>query len=186
MTSDIRYFLAAGVALLAVLVALAIVYYRRGHKASEGTWEELQGRLILVDRFSIEQIALDAIDVYGQRRQDEHAKELEADEIWRLIGGLEGVEALQHNSRVLVDMAAYLQAWYPEALATAEELRLSAREIEWHVGRLQEGANSGNLEGWFGAYAQNAAATYYMMTRQLLSLYENGSTQLLGDLQKAL
>jgi len=186
MTADMRYFLVAGAALLALLVVLAVVFYRRAHKASKGTWEELLGRLILVDRNGVEQIALDAIDIYGQRREDEHAKELETDEIWRLIGGLKGVEALQHNSRVLVDMAAYLQAWYPEAVATAEELRLSAREIEWHVDRLQAGAQTGNLEAWFGAYAQNAAATYYLMTRQLLSLYENGNIHLLGDLRKAL
>jgi hypothetical protein len=186
MIVDVRYFLVAGVFFLALLVILAVVYNRRARKARGGTWEELLSRLILVDRLGVEQIALDAIDVDGQRRQDEHAKELEADEIWRLIGGLEGVEALQHNSRVLVDMAAYLQAWYPEAVAKAEELRLSAREIEWHVGRLQEGAKNGNLEGWFGAYAQNAAATYYLMTRQLLSLYENGNAKLLGDLLRAI
>jgi hypothetical protein len=186
MNLGMRYFLAAGAALLTVLIVLAVAHYRRAQQASRGTWEELLDRLILVDREGIERIAMDTIDKYGNLRSDEHAKELDADEIWRLVGGLEGVAALQHNSRVLIDLAAYLHAWHPEALATAEELRLSAREIEWHVGRLLDAATTGNLEGWFAAYAQNAAATYYRMTRQVLSLYEKGNLRLLADLQRAL
>jgi hypothetical protein len=186
MIADVRYFLVGGSFFLALLVILAVVYNRRARKARGGTWEGLLSRLIFVDRHGVEQIALDAIDSHGRRREDEHAKELEAVEIWRLVGGLEGVEALQHNSRIFVDMATYLQTWYPEAVATAEELRISAREIEWHVASLQAGDKNENLEAWFRAYAQNAAATYYLMTRQLLSLYENGNAQLLGDLQRAI
>lgn len=186
MMTDVRYFLAVSVVFLATLIVLVIVYYRRSRKVSGSTWEGLLARLILVDPHGVQRIALDAIDVDGNPRRDEHAKQLETEEIWQLIGGLEGVEALQHNSRVLVDMAAYLQSWYPEALAAAEELRLSAREIEWHVSRIQTGAANANLDAWFGAYAQNAAATYYLMTRQILSLYERGDAQLLGDLQKSL
>ena len=186
MSSDMRYFLLAVGIFLAVLIGLTIYYHRRSHSGSEDTWEDLLSRLIDVDRSGVEQIALDAIDESGQRRRDDHALELESGQIWRLVGGLEGVEALEHNSLVLIEIAAYLQRWYPEALVTAEELRLSAREIEWHVSRLRAGAENGNLEASFGSYAQNAVATYYLMTRQLLALYERGNTPMLGDLQRAL
>ncbi|MBB6143709.1 hypothetical protein HNQ77_001658 [Silvibacterium bohemicum] len=186
MNMDMRYFVAAGVALLTILIVLAVVYYRRAYKASRSSWQELLDRLILINREGVKKIAMDTIDVHGNRRDDEHARELDADEIWQLIGGLEGVETLQHNSRVLVDVAAYLHTWYPEASAIAEELRLSAREIAWHVSSLQDGAKAGNLGAWFRAYAQNAAATYYLMTRQLLSLCENGDKRLLTDLQRVL
>jgi hypothetical protein len=99
---------------------------------------------------------------------------------------MEGVEALEANSRVLIDLAFYLQQWYPEALVVAEQLRLSAREIEWQVGRLRGAAQTGKLESAFPMYAQRAAAAYYLMTQRLLDLYEQGNPPRLAALQKAL
>jgi hypothetical protein len=187
MSFDMFLFVLAVGLFLVLLLGLAILFYRRRSRhALETTWEQLLSRLIDVDRNGVETIALDAIDRSGQRRHDEHAMELESEQIWRLIGGLKGIEALEHNSHVLIEMAAYLQRWYPEALVTAEELRLSAREIEWHVSRLRAGSESGNLMASFGSYAQNAVATYYLMTRQLLALYERGDISMFGDLQRAL
>jgi hypothetical protein len=87
---------------------------------------------------------------------------------------------------VLIDIACYLQRSYPEALIIAEELRQSAREIEAHVGRLRGAAQNGNLEVNFPFYGQRIIATYYLMTRQLLNLYEQGNIPMLADLQKAL
>jgi hypothetical protein len=186
MSLNMGYFILAVAIFLALLLGLAIYFHRRSLRISETTWEQLLSKLIDVDRNGVEQIALDAIDETGQRRRDEHAMELESDQIWRLIGGLKGIEVLEHNSQVLIEMATYLQQWYPEALVTAEELRLSAREIEWHLSRLRAGARNGNLEASFGSYAQNAVAAYYLMTRDLLALYERGNIPMLGDLQRAL
>jgi len=54
------------------------------------------------------------------------------------------------------------------------------------VGRLRGAAQNGNLEVNFPFYGQRVIATYYLMTRQLLSLYEQGNVSMLADLQKAL
>jgi hypothetical protein len=134
----------------------------------------------------VEQIALDAIDESGQQRQDNNARQLEEKEIWNLVGGLEGLELLEQNSAVLIDIAAYVQQWYPEALETAEELRRNAKEMRWHVSRLKRAEESGNLEGWFANYAQNAIATYYLMTRRVLALYESKNLPMLTELQKTI
>jgi hypothetical protein len=87
---------------------------------------------------------------------------------------------------VLIDIAAYVQRWFPEALDTAAELRHNAGEIQWHVDRLKRAQVSGNLEGWFANYAQNTIATYYVMTRRVLDLYERKRLPMLADLQRAL
>jgi type II secretory pathway component PulF len=186
MRIDMRDFLLAAASLLFLLISLAVYSSIRTRKVSRATWDQLLNRLIITDRANLVRVALDAVDENGDPRRDGHAKELEIDQIWDLVGGLKGLEVLEHNSRVLVEIAAYLQRWYPEAIDTAEELRHSAREIEWHVNSLRAGADSGNLEGWFARYAQNAVATYYSMTRRLLTLCQNGDFQMLGDLQKAL
>ena len=70
--------------------------------------------------------------------------------------GLKGLEVLETNSEVLIDLAFYLQQWYPEALVIAERLRLDARELKWHVARLKGAAQTGNLQISFPFYAQRA------------------------------
>ena len=106
--------------------------------------------------------------------------------MWRLIGGLEGLEVLERNSEVLIDLAFFVQQWYPEALPIAERLRLDARQLKWHVARLKGAAQTGNLQVSFPFYAQRAVVSYYLMTRRLLSLYEAGNFSMLTDLQRAL
>jgi hypothetical protein len=185
MNMRIISFLSAVLAFATLLIG-AVWYYYRSRQTPERNWETLLSRLLPVDRRSVEKIALDAIDEAGGRRQDEHAMDLEPEEVWRLIGGLKGVEALEHNSGVLIDMAFFVEGWYPEALQTAEELRLSAREIEWHVERLRSASENGKVEASIHSNAQNAVASYYMMTRNLLALYHRGNFKMLSDLQKTI
>jgi hypothetical protein len=188
MNSQMGYYLIAVGVFLALLAAAATYgyFYRRSYRTSQTTWEKLVARLAAVNRENIQQVALDAIDPSGQPRTDDAAKELKPEEIWRLVGGLTGLEALERNSLVLIDMAFYLQQRYPEALLTAEELRIKAREIEWHVSRLRSAARTEALDGWFANYAQNTVAAYYLMTRRLLSLCEAGGIPMLADVQSAL
>jgi hypothetical protein len=68
----------------------------------------------------------------------------------------------------------------------AEQLRLNAREIEWHIGRLKGAAQTGNLESSFADYAQRAAVIYYLMTKHVLSLYEQARLPELAELQQAI
>ena len=181
------YLIAVGV-FLALLAAVAAYgyFYRRSYRTSQTTWEKLVARLAAVNRENIQQVALDAIDPSGQPRTDDAAKELTPQEIWRLVGGLKGLETLERNSLVLIDMAFHLQQRYPEALLAAEELRIKAREIEWHVSRLRSAARTEALDGWFANYAQNTVAAYYLMTRRVLSLYEAGGIPMPADVRSAL
>jgi hypothetical protein len=179
------YFLVVAAIFLAVLVAIAgRDYYAR--RSPQESWESLMRRLISVDRASVAKIALDFIEESDQSGRDNSGTEVESSDIFELIGGLKGIEVLEKNSQVLIDLACYLQRSYPEALIIAEQLRRSAREIESHVGRLRGAAQNGNLEVNFPFYGQRAIATYYLMTRQLLNLYEQGNVPMLADLQKAL
>ncbi|HEY2467779.1 MAG TPA: hypothetical protein VGI45_08045 [Terracidiphilus sp.] len=185
---DIRtaaFFIAIGI-FLAVLAWIAVRAYRRAQSSSGKDWDHLLKRLAAVDRASIAEVALDIIDETGQRRRDEGSAILDSGQIWKLLGGLEGLEVLEANCAVLIDLAFYVQRWYPEALVVAERLRASAREIEWHVERLKGAQKTGKLESAFSMYAQPAVATYYVMTRQVLALYAQGNLAMLADLEKAL
>jgi hypothetical protein len=180
------YFLAVLAAFLLALATTFIVYSRRARRSSHGSWNDLLKRLRLLDRDSIARIALDAIDEPGLSATEEGNLPLDPEQIWPLIGGLEGLEVLEHNCAVLVDMAFYVQKWHPEAVVVSEQLRLNAREIEWHLKRLKGAANTGNLKSAFPDYAQRAITTYYLMTRSVLALYERGNLPEFAELQRAL
>jgi hypothetical protein len=172
--------------LLVALVGILLRHYLRARKAATATWDDLLRRLTWVDREKIATIALDVVAESGEPRQDGESFTLDPDAIWTLLGGLDGLEVLEKNCQVLVELAAYVQRLYPEAIVIAEQLRLNAREIEWHIGRLKAAAKTGNLQSSFADYAQRAVVTYYLMTRHVLELYRQVSSPQLAELQRAL
>jgi hypothetical protein len=176
-------FLFLAVVLIAFVLSVVTFYALRLRASARTEWEALLGDLLAIDREGVDTVALDAIEPLGQRRTDALARELEPDEIWKRLGGLDGVKRLESNSHVLVEMAAYLQRSYPEAAAVAEELRLQARELEVYVGRLKMANEQGSLEFHIPTYAQNAAIAYYLMEQRLQSLCQKAKVQSFMPLQ---
>jgi hypothetical protein len=174
---------------LLALLGLLVHYYRRRVRTEKnpyGSWEKLLGRLSVVNRENVALVALSLVDEFGQRRDDENDAHLDKAEMWSMIGGIKGLETLERNCAVLVDLVFYVQQWYPEALAIAEQLRLDAREIEWHIGRLKSAAKVGRVEKAFSEHAEQVVVIYYVMTRRVLALYEEWNLPGFVELQRAL
>ena len=180
------YFTIAVFFFLAALAVLLVRHTRRLRSARNADWEQLLGRLERVDRSKIATIAQDVLGDGAGEGGVEPQFELDGETISEMLGGLEGLEILERNCQVLIDLAAYVQRWYPEALVVAEQLRLNARELEWHVGRLKGAAQTGNLQTAFGDYAQRAVVIYYLMTQHVLELYTRTSASGTAQLQAAL
>jgi len=173
-------FVLAVATFLLALVTVAVYFLLRERRASRTTWMALMARLREIDRDKFATVALDLLEERDTESQ------LDPSQIFEMVGGMEGLDALEQNCDVLIDMAAYVQRWYPEALEIAEELRLNSREIKWHIGRLRGASQTGHLYEQFPIYAQRAVATYYLMTRSLLVLYEGGQVPGFAELQRAL
>jgi hypothetical protein len=180
------YFFGAIGIFLSALVLIAVYCYWRNRRSSPATFEALFAQLKWIDRNNIAQVALDLVDPSGRPMAGGGDASLQPSQLWDLIGGLEGLELMERNSEVLIALAFYVQQWYPEALPVAERLRLDARELKFHVGRLRGAAQKGNLQISFPFYAQRAVVTYYRMTRRVLELYEAANFSMLTDLQRAL
>ena len=179
--------IAVGCGLVLVLVSILAYRYWRRRKSPNFVWKKLLSQLWAVDRSCIEEIARDAVDTSGQPRTDEERMQLKAEEIARLIGGLPGLEKLEQNSVVLVDMAFYVQNWQPGALRVTGEMREDARQIEWYVEQVRTAERNGKvLDDFFANYAQEATVIYYKMIRRLLTLYEMCNLPMLTDLQRVL
>ena len=162
------------------LLGVAAAYLWRARKAARNGWALLLGRLARIDREKFTAVALDLLE------DSEAQGQLDPQLIFDMIGGMNGLDALEQNCDVLVDLATYVQRWYPEALELAEDLRLNSREIKWHIGRLRGASRTGHLKEQFPMYAQRAVATYYLMTRSLLVLYEGVQLPEFADLQHAI
>ena len=143
-------------------------------------------RIVPVDRHAIELVALDAVEPSGELRPEEHPRELGRQDIWKLLDGMEGINRIESNSRVLIEIAAYLQRWHPEAAEIAEELRLEANRLEWHVQRLRAAESNHCLDLHFHSYGQRAAVSYYLMLQSVLALYQHSQEALFGDVQRVL
>jgi hypothetical protein len=180
------YFFAAVGIFLSVLILVAGYSYWRDRRSSPAQFEDLFAQLKWIDRNSIAQVALDLVDPSGQPKPSEAAVTMEPSQLWNMVGGLDGLEIMERNSEVLIALAFYVQQWYPEALPVAERLRLDARELHWHVTRLRGAAENRNLQISFPFYAQRAAATYYRMTRRILTLYDAANVSMVADLERAL
>jgi hypothetical protein len=168
-------------AFVSTLIGIALYYIMRARHASRNAWRVILSRLRQIDRENFAAVALDLLDEH----EDEQSQ-LDPDRIFEMIGGMDGLGALEDNCDVLIDLATYVQRWYPEALQLAEELRLNAREIKWHIGRLRGASQTGHLQEQFPVYAQRAVATYYLMTRSLLVLYEGVKLPEFTELQAAI
>lgn len=167
---------------VALLVLVAVSYLSARRRAAQD-WHQLFGRLVLVDRYKVERVALSLLEPESPLASEE---DLAPEEIWDLLGGLEGLEILRRNCSVLVELACFVQVTYPEALVVAEQLRLNAREIQWHVDRLCASSRVESLHASFPHYAQRVAATYYGMTQTLLGLSRVAGSPMYAELQAAL
>jgi hypothetical protein len=186
VTTHNFYFLSAIGIFVGALISIVGYYYSRDRPSPPVSWEELVKKLTWIDRSTIAQVALDLVDESGAPQESADAPHLEPAQLWRLIGGLQGLEVLEKNGDVLIELAFYLQQWYPEAIVIAERLRLDARELKWHVARLKGAAQTGNLQISFPFYAQRAVVAYYLMTHRVLDLYQAVHFSMLAKLQEAL
>ncbi len=183
MTGHTILFLTAVLIFVACLLAAYTVYLRRARSVSRGDdLAALLAKLTALDGHKLAQVAA------GLERPGESDEEeiLDSWQVWELTGGLPGIEAMASNCNILIELASHVQEWYPEALTVAEELRLNAREIHWHLERLRSAEQHGHNRSAYPEYAQQAATAYVRMTRNVLHLYEAAAMPGLQQLQAVL
>jgi hypothetical protein len=186
MTERLYFFVAFVLLVVASLVAVWIYYHLRARRLYGQGWEAILARIVPLDRSSLRTIATDLLGDAKVLDQRDGPCEMESAEILDGIGGLDGLRTIQSNCDALIDLACYCQRLYPQALVVAEELRLNAREIKWHVDRLETAARNGSSRAAFGDYAQRIAAIYYLMTRRLVVLYEMSNAPGANEVQLSL
>lgn len=153
-------------------LTLGLLYLHRVRRlAGVSGVTELLGRLRPVDTSLLLAVRAEQDGTFG-------SEQAVTPSLFESLDGLRGLEILSENSAVLIDLACYVQRWYPEALPVAEQLRLNAREFEWHLERLRGAAQRGHLRAAYPDYAQRAVMLYFAMTQHVVELYK--ATQVPG------
>jgi hypothetical protein len=78
-------------------------------KRSSATWEELVAQLSPLGRVGINEVASDFLVPDSRRVDPSNDLALGPEDIWDLIGGVEGIELMERNARVLIALAYYMQ-----------------------------------------------------------------------------
>lgn len=164
-----------------VAVAALVYAHARSHKLLSKDWQELVTSIEPMHMRGLEMVALDHLEPKKNQLR------LEPDEIWGLVGGKEGLRRMEHNADLMIALAAYVRNWnHDQAIIVAErirhdsiQLKRAARRIRWNMHMRR-----GQLHIPF--YVHQAAASYYLMTRRLLSLYETNQYVLYPVLAEAL
>ena len=155
--------------LIIVLFAFAFVHSRvKLYRLSQLTWDELLAGLEPVPVAGICVIALDYLQpTKGQIN-------IEPSELWKLIGGADGLRRMHSNAQILMALATYAQRWNPnEAIVVTERMRSDAVVLRRAMHRLSMGLVLRNSRMLGPFRVQEAASAYYLMRRRLLALYES-------------
>jgi hypothetical protein len=169
------------VALSLIVTSALICVQAKARKLAGTDWNTLVARIQPVPFEALEKVALDNLQPRGQQLQ------LEANEIWLLVGGLDGLKRMNHNADLMIQLAAYVRVWnFDEAVIVAERIRQDAIILKraLHHIKLQRVFRAHRLRVPF--YAHQGATAYYLMTRRLLALYETNQYILYPRLAAAL
>ena len=170
--------------LICFLVLLAgglISLQIRTHRQRSATWEDLVSRMQPMHARGLEIVALDNLQPKANQLQ------LEPEHLWGLIGGMEGLRRMRKNADTLIALAAYVQRWnFEEGVIVAERMRHDAIQLKRAIFRIRFDMMIRRTQLRAPFYIHQAAASYYLMTRRLLALYETSHAGLLPRLAEAL
>lgn len=155
-------------ALVTVLLGFALLHsYVSANRLARCSWDELVGKLHRIESDGIVTVAMNHL----APAQDQLTLQPEA--MWHLLGGLEGLQQMRENGRILIALASYVERWnYEEGVIIAERMRRDGLQLRRSVTRIM-------LETFLGVkpvripfYMLEAASSYYLMRQRLLALYQ--------------
>lgn len=177
LTMGILFF----VGLSIVVTFVILCSQRRAQLFATKDWDSLVARLHPIPFEALERVAQEHLQPNGRQIQ------LETEEIWTLLGGWEGLEKMGRNADIMIELAAYVRLWsFDEAIIVSERIRYDAIILKRALFRIRLHRLFTTYQLHVPFHAQQAASSYYLMTRRLLALYETNQYLLYPRLVEAL
>jgi hypothetical protein len=165
-----------------VVLAGAFVWMQiSAQRRRSATWEDLVASMEPMHARGLELVALDNLQPQANQIR------LEPEHLWGLVGGMEGLRRMRKNADLLIALAAYVQRWnFEEGVIVAERMRHDAMQLKRAIFRIRIEMMLRRTQLRTPFYIHQAAASYYLMTKRLLALYETSHSGLLPKLAAAM
>jgi hypothetical protein len=184
MQSLAAYFLLALIVIF--LMAAALYSQCSSIKLTRQNWKNLVSKLHKLNFDGVVVVARDFLEPHrGQLT-------LQPEQMWKLVGGYEGLKKMRENAATMLALAAYTQQWnFDEGVIVGERMRRDAVQLRHAVQRVVlRRAIVSWLPRKFRYTApfdvHQAASSYYLMRQRLLALYETSHVGLYPDLAAVL
>jgi hypothetical protein len=174
------------VLILLSTVILALGYtlvhsYLSASRLSRCTWDELLAKLHPVESDGVMMVALNHL------APSKDQLTLQPEVMWKLMGGLEGLQHMSENGRILIALASYVERWnFDEGVIIAERMRRDGLQLRRSVTRITVETFLGMKQIRIPFYLHEAASSYYLMRQRLLVLYETNHAGLYPRLAEIL
>jgi hypothetical protein len=155
-------------ALVTLLLGGALLHsYISANRLARCSWDELLAKLHRIETEGITAVAMDHLAPAKCQLN------LQPEDMWNLLGGLEGLQRMRENGRILVALAAYVERWnYEEGVIIAERMRRDGLQLRRSVTRIMLETFLGMKQVRIPFYLHEAASSYYLMRQRLLVLYQ--------------
>jgi hypothetical protein len=169
-------------ALVTLLLGYALLHsYLSANRLARCTWDELVAKLHPVKSDGVMTVALNHLV------PQKDTLDLQPEEMWNLLGGLEGVQRMRENGRILIALASYVERWnFDEGIIIAERMRRDGLQLRRAVTHIMLATFLGRQKMRIPFYLHEAASSYYLMRQRLLVLYETNHAGLYPRLAEAL
>ncbi len=150
----------------------------QSRQLSQPTWQEIAARLQPVSKDGIRALALDYLEPAVAISDRSY------EEIWDMVGGVEGLKRMKENAEVLIALASYAQRWnHDESVIVAERMRRDGQALRRAVVGFGFAITCGYGRARVLAYVHEAASSYHLMRERLLALYQHSHAGLYPALQ---
>ncbi len=100
---------------------------------------------------------------------------------------MEGLHGMRRNANLLIALAVHVQRWnFEEGVIVTERMRQDAVQLKRALFRIRIEMLLRRTQLRTPFYIQQAASSYYLMTKRLLALYETSHAGLLPVLKAAI
>jgi hypothetical protein len=155
--------------------------YISANRLARCNWDELVAQLHPIESEGIITVALNHL------APSKDQLTLQPETMWTLLGGLEGLQRMRENGRILIALASYVERWnFDEGVIIAERMRRDGLQLRRSVTRIMIETFLGMKQVRIPFYLHEAASAYYLMRQRLLVLYETNHAGLYPRLAETL
>ena len=167
--------------LLLTVVAIQVQFALRKRRLFTQSWDSILSRVEPMDFPRMREIA----DLFLQPGKDQ--LRIEPNDMWKTVGGLQGLGQMRQNAQAMLDLAIYAERWQDDnGRVVSEMMRRDAMRVKQAIRNVELSFfwQMGLVRAPF--HLQEAISSYCLMRARLMALYQTAHVGLIPRIEAAL